>query len=201
MQASMYDPNIWHSRGYLPHVDPGEMTQFITFRLADSMPQTVLDAWREDLSNGEITDAGLRKRMETYLDQNYGACWLSDERIAQLMQNSLLHLDGKKYRLVAWVIMPNHVHILIQTLAGHTVAEVMQSIKSYTAHEANKLLGRKGHFWLKEYFDRYIRDGKHFGATVRYIEENPVKARLCKKAEDWEFSSAHFRKAGTGSNL
>ena len=169
------------------------MTQFITFRLADSMPQSVLETWRNDLNTGAITDAGLRKRIEIYLDQNCGECWLSDERIADLVQNALLHLDGKKYRLIAWVIMPNHVHFLIQTHTGFTLAEIMQSIKSYTAHEANKLLGRKGHFWLKEYFDRYIRDGRHYGATVRYIEENPVKARLCKKPEDWKFSSAYFR--------
>jgi hypothetical protein len=114
----MYDPRIWHSRGYIPHVDPGEVTQFITFRLADSMPQTVLEAWRNDLKSGEITDAGLRKRIETYLDQNFGERWLSDERIATLVQNSILHLDGKKYRVIAWVIMPNHVHILIVTLPG-----------------------------------------------------------------------------------
>jgi REP element-mobilizing transposase RayT len=190
----MYDPRIWHSRGYIPHIDPGEATQFITFRLADSMPQTVLTAWKEDLKNGEITDAGLRKRIETYLDQTYGERWLSDGRTATLVQNSILYLDSKKYRLIAWVIMPNHVHILIQTLAGYSVSEIMHSLKSYTSHEANKMLIREGHFWFKEYFDRYIRNGEHFRAVVRYIEENPVKARLCERPEDWKFSSAYFKK-------
>ncbi|MBL8122630.1 MAG: transposase [Pyrinomonadaceae bacterium] len=190
----MYDPRISHSRGYIPHVDPGEMTQFITFRLADSMPQTVLNRWKEDLKNGEITDAGLRKRIETYLDQNYGERLLSDKRVAKLVKHAILHLDGKKYRLIAWVIMPNHVHLLIVTLAGYTVSEIMHSLKSFTSHEANKILNRKGNFWYKEYFDRYIRDGKHYRATLRYIEENPVKARICEKPEDWEFSSAFFRK-------
>lgn len=190
----MYDPRVWHSRGYIPHIDPGGCTQFITFRLAGSMPQAVLDQWRAELEKGEITDAGFRKRIEIYLDQNYGERWLSDARIAGLVQDTLLNLDGKRYRLIAWVIMPNHVHILIETLEGNPLSEIMQSIKSYTAHEANKLLGRKGSFWFKEYFDRYIRDGRHFQATVRYIEENPVKARLCTKPEDWKFSSAYFRK-------
>ena len=189
----MYDPRNWHSRGYIPHVDRDECTQFITFRLADSMPQTVLASWREELNNGEITDAGLRMRIEFYLDQNYGKSWLADDRIAYVVQTSLLNLDGKKYRLVAWVIMPNHVHILIETLAGHSVPEIMQTLKSFTSHEANKILDRKGHFWFKEYFDRYIRSGKHYQATIRYIEENPVKARLCEKAEDWKFGSAYFR--------
>ncbi len=190
----MYDPRISHSRGYIPHVDPGEMTQFITFRLADSMPQTVLNRWKEDLKNGEITDAGLRKRIETYLDQNYGERLLSDKRVAKLVKHAILHLDGKKYRLIAWVIMPNHVHLLIVTLAGYTVSEIMHSLKSFTSHEANKILNRKGNFWYKEYFDRYIRDGKHYRATLRYIEENPVKARICEKPEDWEFSSAYSKR-------
>ncbi len=189
----MYDPRIWHSRGYIPHVDPDECTQFITFRLSDSMPQTVLAAWKEELKNGEVTDAGVRKRIEMYLDQNYGERWLSDARIATLFQNSILHLDGKKYRLIAWVIMPNHVHILIETLPGYSVAEIMQTLKSFTSHEANKILERKGSFWFKEYFDRYIRNARHYNATVRYIEENPVKARLCKRPEDWEFGSAYFK--------
>jgi REP element-mobilizing transposase RayT len=190
----VYDPRIKHTRGYIPHLDPGECTQFITFRLADSMPQAVLEKWRLDLKSGEITDAGFRKRIETYLDQNYGARWLSDPRIALLVQNALLNLDGTLYRLIAWVIMPNHLHMLIQTMSGHAISDIMQSIKSFTAHEANKMLGRKGHFWFKEYFDRYVRDDRHFQATVRYIEENPVKARLCKKPEDWKFSSAGYRK-------
>ncbi|MGD9631194.1 MAG: transposase [Pyrinomonadaceae bacterium] len=189
----MCDPRIWHSRGYIPHVDPGEVTQFITFRLADSMPQAVLKKWRDDLKNGEITDAGLRQRIETYLDQNYGKRWLSDDRIASLVQNAILHLDGMRYRLIAWVIMPNHVHILIQTLPGYSVSEIMHSLKSYTSHEANKVIGRQGNFWYKEYFDLYIRDGKHFRSVVRYIEENPVKARLCKNPEDWKYSSAFFK--------
>lgn len=193
----MYDPRIFHSRGYLPHVDPGEMIQFITFRLADSMPQAVLAQWRAELQRDEINDVDFRKRIEVYLDQNYGERWLSDRRIAILVRDTLKTLDGKRYRLIAWVIMPNHVHILIQTLAGNPVSEIMQTVKSYTSHEANRILGRKGHFWFKEYFDRYIRDGKHFQATVRYIEENPVKARLCSKPEDWEFSSAYSKEKRT----
>ena len=130
----MYDPRVWQSRGYIPHIDPGGCSQFITFRLAGSMPQAVLDQWRAELEKGEITDAGFRKRIEIYLDQNYGERWLSDARIAGLVQDTLLNLDGKRYRLIAWVIMPNHVHILIETLEGNPLSEIMQSIKSYTAH-------------------------------------------------------------------
>ncbi len=190
----MYDPSNRQSRGYIPHIDPGAYTQFITFRLADSMPQGVLKKWKIDLQRGEITDADFRRRIETYLDQNYGSRWLSDPRIAELVQNTLLNLDGKRYKLIAWVIMPNHVHILIQPLEGHPVAEIMQTLKSFTSHEANKILERKGSFWFKEYFDRYIRNPLHFQATVKYIEENPVKARLCANPEDWKFSSVYYKR-------
>ena len=90
--------------------------------------------------------------------------------------------------------MPNHVHLLCTPVTGHSLEEIMHSLKSYTANEANKILGREGRFWQKEYFDRYIRNARHFAKVVAYIENNPVKARLCKKAEDWPFSSASFRK-------
>ena len=191
----MYDPRISHSRGYIPHVDPGEYTQFITFRLADSMPQAVLEKWRLELHHGKITDAKLRQRIETYLDQNYGEQWLTDPRIASLVHEAILNLDRRLYKLFAWVIMPNHVHILIRPLDDYSVSEIMQTLKSFTAHEANKLLKRKGKFWYKEYFDRYIRDARHFMAVVKYIEENPVKARLCNAPADWIFSSAYYRKS------
>ena len=105
----MYDPRIWHSRGYIQHIDAGELTQFITFRLADSMPQEVLKRWRSDLESGEITDADLRRRIETYLDQNYGSSILKDRRIAMLVQETLLKWDGERYRLIEWIIMHNHV--------------------------------------------------------------------------------------------
>jgi REP element-mobilizing transposase RayT len=189
----MYDPRIWHSRGYLPHVDDDRLVQFVTFRLADSMPQEVLERWRQDLASGLVTDADLRRRIETYLDQNYGSAALKDPRIANVLQETLLKWDGKRYRLLAWVIMPNHAHILIEIFDGIALSDVMHSIKSYTAHEANRILDRKGRFWSKEYFDRYIRNGRHFAAVVRYIEDNPVKAGLCSRPEDWRFSSAARR--------
>ena len=89
--------------------------------------------------------------------------------------------------------MPNHVHLLIEIAEGFSLSEVMHSIKSYTAHEANKILGQKGRFWSVESFDRYIRDARHFRNTVEYIENNPVKAGLCMRPEEWEFSSAFGR--------
>ncbi len=182
----------WRSRGYLPHFDGGEISQFITFRLKDSLPQTVLERWRQELKRpgGE---AMLRRRVEVYLDQGYGSLWLKEPGVASIVQNALLYHDGARYRLTAWVVMPNHVHLLATPREDHTLDAIMHSIKSYTASEANKLLRRKGAFWQEEYFDRYIRDAKHYAQTVAYIENNPVKAGLCHTPAEWPFSSARFR--------
>jgi REP element-mobilizing transposase RayT len=87
--------------------------------------------------------------------------------------------------------MPNHVHLLLRPRPANMLEKIMHSFKSFTALEANKVLGRTGSFWMREAFDRYIRDQEHFGRVFRYIENNPVKAGLCVSREDWEFSSAH----------
>jgi REP element-mobilizing transposase RayT len=189
-------PAGWHSRGYLPHFDGGEIPQFITFRLADSMPQELLDRWRDELGSehGVNVDTALRKRIELFLDQGYGECYLRDSRVAESVQNSFLFFDGKRYRLTAWVVMPNHTHMLLTPCSGHELSDILHSLKSYTANEANKILRRKGQFWQPESFDRWVRDADHFAKVIAYTENNPVKARLCEKPEDWPFSSAWFRK-------
>ena len=110
-----------------------------------------------------------------------------------MVERAMLHHDGNRYRLAAWVVMPNHVHLLATPRDGHTLSGIMHSLKSYTAHQANKLLRREGTFWMEEYFDRYVRDARHFRNTIAYIENNPVKAGLCRRPPDWPFSSARLR--------
>ncbi len=190
----------WHSRGYLPHFDGAEITQFVTFRLADSLPQRLLETWRSELKEelAANLDTALRRRIEMYLDQGYGLCHLKHPGVAELVQRSLLFFDRERYRLSAWVVMPNHVHALMTPQPGHELSRILQSLKSYTANEANKILVRRGQFWQQESFDRYIRDSKHFVSVVQYIENNPVKARLCKRPEDWPYSSAWFRAREAG---
>jgi REP element-mobilizing transposase RayT len=180
----------WHSRDYLPHFDGGEIPQFVTFRLKDSLPQELLERWRREARD----DVELRRRIETYLDEGRGVTYLRRPDIAALVQNSLLHYDGARYRLAAWVVMPNHVHFLAAPCRGHSLSRIMHSLKSYTASEANKLLGRRGTFWMEEYYDRYIRDARHYTKTVAYIENNAVKAKLCRAPEDWAFGSARFHR-------
>jgi REP element-mobilizing transposase RayT len=117
------------------------------------------------------------------------------------VEAALLHFDGARYRLLAWCVMPNHVHVMIETLEGFPLADVLHSWKSFTANQANKLLGRPGEFWQREYFDRYIRHAEHFQQAVAYIEENPVKAGLARIKTEWPWSSARVRamQADTGS--
>ena len=185
----------WHSRGYLPHLDQPDTVQFITFRLADAVPADVVAGWRTELklSGQEDTDdprsAELRKRIERYADQGHGACWLRDGRIAAIVQGALLHFDGERYRLLAWVVMPNHVHALIETLPGFPLSDIVQSWKSFTAKEANRVLNRSGRFWMEDYFDRYVRDEIHLSATMSYIDRNPVDAGLVRRAQEWRWSS------------
>jgi len=191
-------PRGWHSRGYLPHFDGGEITQFVTIRLFDSVPAHVVQRWKSELEQAE-SDTALRtvllyRKLESFADQGHGECWLKNESVAALVESALLHFDGDRYRMAAWVVMPNHVHFLFTPLGGHSLSRLMQSLKTWTAQEANKLLQREGRFWMPDYFDRYIRDARHFDDVVAYIENNPVKAGLCRQPSDWRFSSAWHRR-------
>jgi REP element-mobilizing transposase RayT len=184
----------WHSRGYLPHFDGAEVTQSISFRLADSLPRHVLEYWQRELNNLKLPELKyrieLQKRIEFYLDRGTGASYLQKPEIADIVESAFLYFDGERYQLRSWVIMPNHVHLLLTPRAEHSLTEIIRSLKSYTAHKANKLLGRTGKFWSEDYFDRYIRDGNHYAAVVCYIENNPVKSGLCHSPEQWRYSSA-----------
>ena len=186
----------WHTRGYLPHFDGIALPQSISMHLADSIPARVIERWRNELSymKEKPRKVWLEKRVQKYLDQGYGECFLKDPRVATMVQKALQNLEGKRCKVFSWVIMPNHVHALLTRREGDELEQIFQTLKSFTAHEANKLLQRHGKFWVYECYDRYIRNEKHFRATVRYIENNPVKARLCARPEDWPFSSAWFRK-------
>ena len=170
----------------------------ITYHLADSMPAAVLARWNEELASLtlEAAEYERRKRIEAYLDTGKGACWLKQDEIAAVVEGALLFFDNERYRLHAWVIMPNHVHYLLTPFPDRSLSNIIFSQKSYTANQANRILRHTGQFWFEDYFDRYIRDEQHFQAAVNYIEANPMKAGLCKSPEEWRWSSAWRR--GTG---
>ena len=189
----------WYSRRYLPHWDHPGMIQSLNFRLGDSLPAAVLAKWKNELAlqPEHDRDVQLRRRIEEYLAAGHGECWLRRPDIAAVVEGALLYLDGQRYRLLAWCVMPNHVHALIETREGFPLAEVLHSWKSYTSHQANDLLKRSGEFWQREYLDRFVRNAEHYEKVAAYIEENPVKAGLAKVKTDWLWSSAKFRAPGS----
>ena len=133
-----------------------------------------------------------RRRIEAYLDRGEGEAWLRRPAIADMVQDALLYFDGERYTMHGWAVMPNHVHNLFTPFEGQDMDRILHSWKSYTAHQVNKLLGRSGQFWFVEAYDRFIRNEQHFANALAYIENNPVKAGLCARPEDWPWSSAHF---------
>jgi REP element-mobilizing transposase RayT len=159
----------------------------------------------------------LRRRIEDHLDAGHGECWLRRPEVAALVEGALLHFDTQRYLLLAWCVMPNHVHALIETREGWPLDGVLHSWKSFTSHEASKILrgvasgtpalpGRQrqrptGAFWQREYLDRYVRNAEQYANVLAYIEENPVKAGLAKIKTDWPWSSARFRAAGSADIL
>ena len=159
------------------------------------MPKNFIEEWKLELehTDKESSKIELYKRVEKYLDKGYGRCYLQNRSVAEMVQNSLLHFDRNRYKLISWVIMPNHIHLLLKPKKNHALSDIVHSIKSFTAQKANKILNRKGKFWQEDYFDRYIRDYDHYMSAIKYIEQNPVKAGLCKSKSDWRFSSAYNR--------
>lgn len=182
--------SFWRSRGYLPHFDQPGLIQGVTFRLGDSLPRHVLEAMGEDEET--LSDPEKRERLEAFLNAGYGACYLEDPRVGSMVEEALLFFDCDRYVMYAWVVMPNHVHALFEPLPGNSLSNILHSWKSFTATEANDILGREGSFWYREYYDRFMRNEAHFQRAVEYIHNNPVKAGLVERAEDWPFSSARF---------
>jgi putative transposase len=180
----------WHERGYLPHRDEPGLTQFVTCHLAESFPANLRSEWAELL---QVEDERERHRqLQTYLDQGRGACHLRKPELALLVDEAFRFYHGRNYVLCAWVVMPNHVHVLFR-VEGTPLSRIIQQIKEYTARIANKVLKREGRFWAEDYWDTYMRDAEHELQTRRYIENNPVKAGLVAAASDWAWSSARYR--------
>lgn len=168
----------------------------------DSLPQSLLAQWREELRRKQTSEVQpsaddaqreRRQRIHDALDRGYGSCFLRDDRLAKVVEDALLHFDGARYALHAWCVMPNHVHTLFTPCGGFNMSTIVHSWKSFTAHECNKILKRTGKFWEREPFDRYIRNQRHFRNALTYIENNPVKAGLCDEPKDWPWSSARWR--------
>ena len=173
----------WYFPRSLPHFDTPEPPQFITFRLVDALPADAPGA-----RLGEGTGA-YRRRVEATLDAGVGAGWLRRPELAEIVCEGLLHDCGETHEMHAYVVMPNHVHVLATFCQGSWLSDVVRGWKSFSARRINASLGRNGALWQRDYFDRYMRDEIHFERVRRYIEMNPVIAGLTDAPENWRFSS------------
>lgn len=179
------------SRRNLPHWTQPGVTYYVTFRLADSLPAGRLEEWKRE------RDAWLRRhpepwakaemdeyerlfyhRLDAWLDAGHGECILARNDAADIVEGALHYFDGERYVLDAYVIMPNHVHLLVSVSETKMLRKVLHSWKSYTAHELNKAAGRSGSVWQDESFDHIVRSFEQLNYHRWYIGDNPVSARL-----------------------
>jgi len=103
---------------------------------------------------------------------------MRDSRVARIVADAIRHFHGQRYRLLAWCVMPNHVHVLFSPQPGHELETILHSWKSYSANKANTLLARSGPFWQREYFDHLVRDESSLRKITKYIQDNPKRAGL-----------------------
>ena len=193
VRAPFYNPDfdIDEHRRNLPHWQQGECWVFVTWRLGDSLPKAKLDQWKEERAIwlslhpepwDKKTEAEYHDRfsqqIDEWLDQGSGSCVLKEPANANIVAEALRHFDGEQYAIAAFVVMPNHVHVLFRPLGDHVLAEILKSWKGFTAREINRRSGKTGSLWQSEYWDRLVRNEGHFFKVMEYIRENPVKAGL-----------------------
>ena len=191
-------------RTNLPHWRQDGCTYFVTFRLADSIPHQILDGWQREKADwlaahgiemdqeGEWMTAYLElpgkerfrfekifnRKMHEYLDRSHGRCLLADPAHARTLSEKLLFFDRQRYELGDYVIMPNHVHLLICPGDGYELEKILQSIKKESSRAINNEIGTRGSLWQKDSYDHVVRDRKELSAFQRYIAENPEKGGM-----------------------
>jgi len=202
-------------RRHLPHHQPPGATLFVTFRVAGSIPRSVEQSLIREGQLGRkaldgISDAGERAR-QTYREMRRsfarwddaldkaeaGASWLGRADVACLVAAALHHRDGREYDLLAFCVMPNHVHAVFAPLrkddgSYHSVSSIMRSLKGSTARAANLALGRRGVFWQHENYDHVVRDEAELGRVSAYVLDNPVMAGLARARDAWEWSYSKY---------
>ena len=177
----------WHQRGYLPHFDAPNVTQMVTYMLADSFPITRRREWEPILH--EPDSSVKRRKLEHWLDRGYGECWLRKAPVATIVESVFLEGSGSNYELKAWVIMPNHVHVVVG-IWDVPLKKLVARWKGRSARFSNLTLRRNGAFWQDDYFDTRIRDEDHLRKAIHYTEANPAKACLVMDPGKWPWSSA-----------
>jgi len=180
---------IAHGQNRLPHWEQPGAVYFVTFRLADALPETLLrdwrierDAWltRHPGSWTSAVDAEYHRRFsaatERWLDAGHGSCALRTRAYARMVAEALGYFEGRRCVQIAWVVMPNHVHTVFELQPGEELSRLVQSWKRHAAVQINRRRGTVGEtLWQKDYFDRLVRDAGHLGRCVRYIRRNPAQ--------------------------
>ena len=209
-------------RRFLPHLQPFNATFFVTFRLTGTLPESVVltikaeyEAAKKVIDGHTIWTYAEKqeqltriqkiqlKRYEAVLDScQYGHRWLQDKAVAEVVADHLHKHDNEKYQLVAYSIMPNHVHAIVRlddekttfspTHQGKTqnypLADAFRLVKGASAKEANTILNRTGSFWHHESFDHFARSEAETQRMVAYVLHNPAKAGLCEHWHEWPFT-------------
>lgn len=207
----------------LPHYQPPGYVFSTIFRLTDSIPVSVIKKFQDDASLELKRIASIKDKKEKSLEYvkyqykyfakyehylnkaKYGPQWLKDEKVCELVFQAIKFYDTKKYNIVAFTLMPNHVHLIIQPIvpnksdvemnktpmdnaSRYILTKCLQDLKRYTAVKSNEILGRSGAFWHHESYDHVVRDKKELRRIVKYILNNPVKAGLVDSWEEWKWS-------------
>lgn len=196
-------------RSRLPHIQPLGGTFFVTARLYDSVPQiekqrlseTFLLRKQQIMAQRDHTPDELDRltkqyftAYETILEKSdFGPKWLAIDAVAEQVAAALHYFDAKRYELIAYCLMSNHIHVVFTlndngTMGAVTLQQTMHSLKSFTASKCNELLDRTGAFWEYESYDRLVRDRDELHRIVKYVLQNPVKAGLCQGWQDWEWT-------------
>ena len=172
--------------GNLPHWHQDGKLQFVTFRLADSLPserikdlRTVIDGfnknhpkpWSADIKQQYWKTVGPME--ERLLDNGHGSCLLRDKELRDIVRETILYNDGRDCDIIAFVIMPNHVHLLLHVNGNRTLGKIIQSIKRFSSRKINEAMKCKGKLWMTESFDRIVRSADNLKHYVLYIKENP----------------------------
>jgi REP element-mobilizing transposase RayT len=210
----MTDHRVFYRR-HLPHWQPEGATLFVTLRLAGSLPRVVIDILKERLEQEKSALSSIdnleERQKRAYLDglcafrrwdaaldvSDSGSRWLAQQQVADVVVEALHYCHKRVYDLLAFCIMPNHVHLVCTPLQCednmcYPLKRIMQSLKRHTARQANKVLERQGAFWQAESYDHVVRDADELVRIVQYVINNPVKGGLVSDWEAWPWTYVNW---------